>query len=231
MTRSANPFVPGTLTLLVASVLVTLPGCKGQGRDASTAHAPVLKLLAPLSKENTVVLVERRKTHTGYTRKMSPRTLEVIRNKRGVIYRVRERTDPKTWRLAAQLFIDARPSGAWLRKQYGLGGRPVGPTTPRLLFPWPPKPGSPHKVSYTIADGRKATGTVTVLRYGFSVKVAGKTYQPCLEVREVLTFNGGGKIDLRSVYCVGFGRVEIESKLHRPDKGLRIVHDRSTGVR
>lgn len=230
MTRCTNPTVPGILALLMATGLSTFAGCKGQGRDASTAHAPVLELLAPFSKKPTVVLVKRKKTHTGYIRMMAPRTLEVVRNKRGVVYRVRERTDPKTWRLAAQLFIDARPSGAWLRKQYGLGGRQVGATTPRLLFPWPPKPGTPHKVSYKIADGRKATGTVTVLRYGFSAKVAGKTYQPCLEVREVLTFNRGGKIDLRSVFCVGFGRVEIESKLDRPDKGLRIVLDRSTGL-
>jgi len=213
----------------MASVLPAVAGCKGQGSETSSAHSPVLKLLWPLGKKSAVVRVERKKTHTGYTRVMAPRTLEAARNKEGVVYRIRERTDPKTWRLSAQLFIDARPNGAWIRAQYGLGGRRVGAKTPRLLFPWPPKPGSPHQVGYAIEDGRKATGTVTVLRYGFSRKVGGQSYQPCLEVREVLNFDDGGGINLRSVFCVGFGRVEIESRLDRPSKGLRTTFDRSTG--
>jgi hypothetical protein len=205
--------------------------CKGGQGSGTKAHPPVLKLLAPLGSKRSTLTVERTKGHTGYTRKMAPRTLEATQNDRGVVYRIRERIDAKTWRIAAQLFVDARPDGAWIRSQHGLGGRRVGAKTPRLLFPWPPKPGTPHRVSYAIADGRKATGTVTVLRYGFSRAVAGKTYQPCLEVREVLSFNRGGGIDLRSVYCVGFGRVEIESKHQSPSKGLRTIVDRSTGLK
>lgn len=235
MTRSETQLTAsmaaGCLTLLWGVVLPTGVGCKGQGSAGSSAHPPVLKLLAPLGSKRATLFVERTKTHTGYTRKMAPRTLEVARIKQGVVYRVRERTDTKTWRLAAQLFIDARPNGAWIRAQYGLGGRRVGAKTPRLLFPWPPKPGAPHRVSYAITDGRKATGTVTVLRYGFSRIVAGKTYKPCLEVREVLSFDRGGGLDLRSIFCVGFGRVEIESKHRSPSKGLRTIVDRSTGLK
>jgi hypothetical protein len=37
-------------------------------------------------------------------------------------------------------------------------------------------------------------------------------------------------VDLRSVFCVGIGRVEIESKHRKPDKELRIFHDRATGL-
>lgn len=216
--------------LFFSAVCATGASCKGKGREGSTAHPPVLELLLPQGKKRATLLVERSKTHAGYTRKMAPRTIEASRNRQGVVYRVRERIDATTWRLAAQLFIDARPDGAWLRAQYGLGGRRVGAKTQRLLFPWPPKPGSPRRVSYAITDGRKATGTVTVVRYGFSRAVAGKTYQPCLEVREVLSFDRGGGIDLRSVFCVGFGRVEIESKHQSPSKGLRTTIDRSTGL-
>ncbi len=219
------------LLLFFGAVLPSVLGCKGQGSPGAKAYSPVLKLLHPLGTKRATITVERKKSHTGYTRIMAPRSLESNRNDQGVVYRIRERTDATTWRLAAQLFVDARPNGAWIRAQYGLGGRRVGAKKPRLLFPWPPKPQTPHRVSYAIADGRKATGTVTVLRYGFSRAVAGKTYRPCLEVREVLSFDRGGGIDLRSVYCVGFGRVEIESKHNSPAKGLRTIVDRSTGLK
>jgi hypothetical protein len=106
----------------------------------------------------------------------------------------------------------------------------VGATTPRLIFPWPPQPGKSRRVRYTITDGRKARGAVTVKRYGFARKVGGKIYQPCLEVLEQLFFESGGFVDLRSVFCVGIGRVEIESKHRKPDKELRIFHDRATGL-
>ncbi len=231
-TSQAAQITASILAILFSVLLPTGVGCKGgQGSGDSKAHPPVLKLLMPLGSKRAKLLVERKKTQTKYTRIMAPRTLEAVRNDRGVVYRIRERTDPKTWRLAAQVFIDALPNGAWIRAQHGLGGRRVGAKTPRLLFPWPPSPGSTHRVSYAITDGRKATGTVKVLRYGFSRMVAGKTYQPCLEVREVLTFNRGGGIDLRSVFCVGFGRVEIESKHRSPSKGLRTIFDRSTGLK
>jgi len=234
MTRTTSPSIayPSglSLALFCTAVLPIGAACKGRGHKATPAHPPVLEFLLPQGKKRATLLVERTKIHKGTTRKMPPRTIDITRNIQGVVYRIRERIDSTTWRLAAQLFIDARSDGAWIRAQFGLGGRRVGARTSRLVFPWPPKPGSSHRVRYAIADGRKATGTVTVVRYGFSRALAGKKYQPCLEVREVLSFDRGGGIDLRSVFCVGFGRVEIESKLRRRSKGLRTTIDRSTGL-
>ncbi len=231
MTPIGTPWSSLFLALSLSVFVISSVGCKGKAGDGPPAYGPVLKLLRPLGKKKAMILVERKKTHTGYTRKMAPRTLEIAPTKQGVVYRIREQKDADTWRLAAQLLIDARPNGAWIRAQYGLSGRRVGPKSPRLLFPWPPKPGEPRRVSYVISDGRKASGTVTVLRYGFSRKIAGKTYQPCLEVREALSFDRGGGIDLRQVFCVGFGRVEIVSKHNHPEKGLRKLVDRSTGLK
>lgn len=228
--RALLPLALPVLPVLPLILCGAIGGCKGRS-TAPKSHTPVLKLLMPLGKKQATVSVERKKTTTGYTRTMTPRTLSMTRSDSGVVYRFREHTAPTTWRLAAQLFIDARPNGAWIRSQYSIGSKRVGPKTPRLLFPWPPKPGTSRRVSYAILDGRKATGTVTVLRFGFSRKVGGKTYQPCLEVREVLAFDIGGGVDLRSVFCTGFGRVEIESKSRRPGKGPVKVFDRSLGFK
>ncbi len=231
-----RPFVgslraDGVISVLVSllAALASIGGwaCKGGASAGSRANARVMSFLMPPGPKRATLVVERKKTYTGYTRLMAPREIELRPVRGGVLYRVKERIDPKTWRTSSSLLLDARADGAWIRAQFGLGGRRVGPRTPRLLFPWPPTPGKVHKVSYSIADGRKATGTVTVTGYGFSRKVGGRTYGPCLEVREVLSFDTGGSVDLRSVYCTGFGRVEILSLLRDPEQGLIKTLDRS----
>ncbi|MFH2006867.1 MAG: hypothetical protein ABI333_09815 [bacterium] len=221
--------------LLLASLtpLLFLFGCTGGsgGGGKSKAYGPVLSLLLPAGKKNATCRIERRRTRFGQTLIMLPRELQVTRTDTGVIDRFRERINPKEWRLAAQLFIDARPDGAWLRAQYSLVGKRVGAKGPRLLFPWPPKPGSSREVVYRILDGRLATGTVTVTRYGFSQTVKGTEYKPCLEVQEALRFKKGGGVALRSVYCTGFGRVEIETNSESPQKEKTKLVDRTLECR
>jgi hypothetical protein len=220
----------GHRLLLLGLAAATLGSDCKCGAGDPAAHPEVAAFLMPPGRRAVELRVGRTLTRPSGKVQRTNRRLAIQRSVGGVYYRVREQVDQTTWRLAAQLNIVARPDGAYLKEQFGLGGKRVGVKGRRLLFPWPLKAGVTRQVRYAIHDGRTATATVTLSRHGFSRAVGGKTYKPCLETREAFRFNRGGRLVLRQIFCKGLGRVEIETVKDHPRKGRTRIVDRTLAI-
>ena len=113
----------------------------------------------------------------------------------------------------------------------------MGPKTPRLVFPWPPGQKKREiKRSYAIYGrrsdgGHRVQAKVRVLRTGFSTLVGKKRFGPCLEVEEILLPDVGGRLELRSVFCKGAGRVRIEQRNESLSRGKSVVVDQAIQIR
>lgn len=209
-------------------ILLLLPGCK-------ETHPPdpaleVAAYLMPPGRSRVELLLERRVSGPGREPLRQPRLVVAERTREGVLYRVKERVKSKEWRTAAKLLITATAEGAYLTHQEDLMGQPVGVRERRLLFPWPLRAGAVRSLEYRLLGpqedgGRRASARVSVTRTAFAEVVAGKTYAPCVEVRELLTPDVGGRLDLRSVWCRGVGRVRIEQRNESLSRGESHVLD------
>lgn len=216
------------LALVSLSTLLAGPSCKDA--PPPPADPEVASFLMPPGKARVTLQVERLISLTQREPVKQARKVVVERSREGAVYRVRDPRDRVEWRSAGQLFFAARPDGAYLVRQFDGMGQAVGVRGRRLVFPWPASAGDRRKVSYSIhgrpgKGGGKARGTVTVLREGFSETVEGKAYDPCLEVQEVLDLPGGKRLDLRSVFCRGIGRVRIQQRSPIPSGGESSIID------
>jgi hypothetical protein len=221
-------------------LLSPVGGCRCEGGDEADgekpAFAPVMAYLMPPDRKQVELMMERRKTGPGKRPMVQPRMLLARRINAGVVYRIRERISGDRWRTAAQLRLHARPDGAWISRQLDLHGKRVGPKHKRLVFPWPVADAKPRNLTYRIFGrrrdgGRRVKARVSVVRHGFSEKVGSRRFGPCLEVREELVPDVGGRMDLRSVYCRGLGRVRIEQRNESLSRGKSVIVDRVIGIR
>ncbi len=224
--------------IVVLSCLIPLSGCHEKDKSESgPAYGAVAAYLMPPGKKSIELLMERVKSGPGKRTLRQPRRMQEVRTDRGVVYRVLEKVSEDEWRTTAQLFLDARPDGAWIAKQFNLHGKRVGPRRPRLVFAWPLSKGKKErKFSYPIFGrrqdgGRKVGARVRTLRTGFHEQIGGKRYGPCLEVQETLKPDVGGRLILKSVFCRGLGRVRIRQENHTLSRGLSIIDDHAIGVR
>lgn len=232
--RSNTAFLLALVSGLAGLAPAGLSGCKEP--SSAGADPSVADYLMPAGKNKAELLMERRFSGPGKKSFVQPRLVVVERSREGVVYRIRERIGKDEWRTAAQLFFVARPNGAYLGKQFNLVGEEVGVKGERLMFPWPSKAGDERVVRYRIHGrrhdgGASAKGLVKVLREGFSEKVGARAVGPCLEVREELVPDVGGKLDLTSVFCKGVGRVRITQRNETLSRGESTIVDQVITIR
>ncbi|MDY0002830.1 MAG: hypothetical protein RBU30_16145, partial [Polyangia bacterium] len=170
--------MPHRLAKMLLILLVT-PGCKAT--PGAPERPEVVDYLMPRGRDKIELLMERKVWGPGRDLLRQPRMLLAERSGEGVIYSLGERVDHDRWRTSARLFFVATSRGACIKRQEDLAGQPVGVEEPRLVIPWPLRPGVVRHLEYRLLgpqeDGSKtAAGKVTVLRSGFHEKVAGKSY-------------------------------------------------------
>lgn len=220
---------------LVASLSAC--GSKGGSTSKQGGFAPVAAYLMPPGVKRVEIRMERRKFGPAQRIVRQPRLVVAHRTGDGVLYQIRERVEGNRWRTAARLFFAARSGGAFIRRQLDLHGRPVGPRTLRLVFPWPlERRKQQFRRNYAIFGrrsdgGRRVRATVRILRTGFATRVGKKRFSPCLEVEEILLPDVGGRMELRSVFCRGAGRVRIEQKSESLSHGKNTVIDQAIQIR
>lgn len=225
---------PARTLLLCLPGLLLVPGCKEP--RPSPRGPEITAYLMPPGRDRVELQMERRVSGPGRETTRQARRVLAIRSKGGVIYRISERVEKERWRTAATLRFEVDDRGAYITRQEDLTGQPVGVRERRLVFPWPLRAGGVRSLVYKMLGpqedgGRRAKATVTVTRQGFGEVVDGKTHAPCFEVREVLEPDVGGRLDIRSVYCRGLGRVRIEQRNETLSRGELLVVDQLLSVR